>query len=322
MDIEVFTPRELMVVLGALRHVATVNARFTQAEKDLIEGVARIHGMELDAERLEPVAYEQVARVVLDPHRRKRAVQLAIVTALVEGTPSPETGESVRRFARALGLDEGGLDVLYELSQGRALLARVDMTRRIGRFLRNTREAPGFLDIALPLIGIGNDDPVLAHRYRALGNCGRGTLGRAVFDHYVHNGFEFPGTARGVPAFAAFHEIGHVLSGYGTDPRGELNQAAFQAGFARKDGFSFLLFGILQFHIGLRIAPLGDHRQGLFDVAQVLEALERGAACQVDLGAGFDLFRNKGRSLEEVRSELGIPRRQRLGYAARRAGGM
>jgi hypothetical protein len=34
-----------------------------------------------------------------------------------------------------------------------------------------------------------------------------------------------------------FHDVGHVLAGHPTDARGEIQQAAFQAGFTRKDGF-------------------------------------------------------------------------------------
>jgi hypothetical protein len=103
-----------------------------------------------------------------------------------------------------------------------------------------------------------------------------------------------------------FHDLGHVLSGYGTDPQGEIQQAAFQAGFARRDGFSFLLFGILQFHIGLRITPVANGYVGLFDVPLVLDALHRGASCKVDLSEGYDVFANKDRSLNAVRAELGI----------------
>jgi hypothetical protein len=36
-------------------------------------------------------------------------------------------------------------------------------------------------------------------------------------------------------------------------------------------------------------------------------AVERGAACKVDLGAGFDLFAYADLPLERVRAELGIP---------------
>ena len=104
-----------------------------------------------------------------------------------------------------------------------------------------------------------------------------------------------------------FHDLGHVLSGYSTDPQGEIQQAAFQAGFARRDGFTFLLFGILQFHLALRITPVAKGYRGLFDVPAVLTALHRGAACKVDLTEDYDLFANKDRSLETVRAELGIP---------------
>jgi hypothetical protein len=104
-----------------------------------------------------------------------------------------------------------------------------------------------------------------------------------------------------------FHDLGHVLAGYGTDPQSEIQQAAFQAGYARHDGFSFLLFGILQFHIGMRITPVARGYEGLFDVPLVLTALARGAACKADLSEGYDLFANKDRPLDEVRDELGIP---------------
>lgn len=90
-------------------------------------------------------------------------------------------------------------------------------------------------------------------------------------------------------------------------PEGEIQQAAFQAGFARRDGFAFLLFGILQFHLGLRITPVAKGYAGLFDVPRVLTALARGAACRVDFSQGYDVFSNKDRLLDDVRRELGVP---------------
>jgi len=304
MDLKVFAPEELPVVLRALRHVASANGRFTESERALIEGVARIHQAAIIADALEPISFEEVARVVVDPHRRKRAVQLAIVMALVEGTPSPDTEGAVRALATALGLDEEGLAVLYEMTHGRALVARFDMFRRVGRFVRSRPDFPGVARMALSVLGMGGSDRPLAARYRALGRCAPGTLGRAVHDHFVSNGFKFPGERGGLPL--VFHDLGHVLAGYGTDPQSEIQQAAFQAGFARRDGFSFLLFGILQFHLGMRITPVAKGYQGLFDVPLVMQALGRGAACRVDLSDGYDLFADQDRPLEEVRAELGI----------------
>jgi hypothetical protein len=305
MDLKIFPPHELTAVLRALRDVAVTNDRFTEAERALIEGIARIHGREIDADSLEPISFHQVSRVVTDPHRRKRAVQLAIVMALVEGVPDRAAERDVAGLAQALEIDEAGLEVLYELTHGRAMLARVDMIRRAGRFIRNAKGFPGAPQMALTMLGFGKGNPDLAWRYRALGSCAPGSLGRAAYDHFVDNGFAFPGEPGGIAM--AFHDVGHVLSGYGTDPQGEIQQAAFQAGFARRDGFTFLLFGILQFHAGMRITPVAKGYRGLFDVRLVLQALHRGAACKLDLSEDFDVFENKDRPLEQVRAELGIP---------------
>lgn len=305
MDLKVFPPRELGVVLRALRNVASANDRFTDAERALVEGVARIHELDVSADMLEPISFAEVANVVQDPHRRKRAVQLAIVTALIEGAPSQVTEREVRKLAAALGIDEQGLDVLYEIAHHRGLIARADMFRRVGRFIRSANDFPGVLRLALPMLGIGGGDPALAATYRAFEHCPPGSFGRAFYDHFLDNGFGFPGEMGGITM--VFHDLGHVLAGYGTDPQGEIQQAAFQAGFARRDGFSFLLFGILQFHIGMRITPVAKGYTGLFDVPLVLTALHRGAACKVDLSEGFDTMGNRNKPLEQLRAELGIP---------------
>jgi hypothetical protein len=304
MDLRIFPPRELYAVLGALRNVALTNQTFTVAEHALIEGVARIHDAELRADDLYPLPFAEVARIVTDPHRRKRAVQLAVVMALVEGQPSVATQAAVQDFATALEFDAAELEVLYEMAHGHALTARFDMFRRFTRVIRGVPGFPGVLSFALPVLGLSHDDAT-ADRYRALAACAPGTLGRAYFDFVRKNDFKFPGEAGGLPLI--FHDLGHVLAGYDTDPQGEIQQAAFQAGFVRSDGFTFLLFGIMQFHLGMRITPIARGYEGFFDVPRVLEALRRGAECRVDLTQGYDLFANQDRPLDAVRSELGIP---------------
>jgi len=98
-----------------------------------------------------------------------------------------------------------------------------------------------------------------------------------------------------------------VLSGYGTDPEGEIQQGAFQAGFIRTDGFSFLLFVIIQFHLGIEVTPIADAQTVLFDVRKVLPAAERGAACRDDLSAHWDHWALAELPLDEARARLGIP---------------
>src|SRR4051812_2405111 len=109
MDLVVFSEREILVVLRALRGVASASGALTQHEADLIEAVARLHGVTVDAHALTPIPPSEVASVVTDAHRRKRVVQLALVTALVEGTPGAETERAVAELARELGVDDTGV---------------------------------------------------------------------------------------------------------------------------------------------------------------------------------------------------------------------
>jgi hypothetical protein len=306
MDLEVFPSQELSAVLRALRAVASANDAFTPAERDFVQTLAHMHGAAIDVDALTPISGDELASVVTDPHRRKRAVQLAIILALVEGDLDGRTERAVQRFAAALGIEEQGVRVLYDLSHGHTLLARVEMLRRVRKGIADVSGFPGFFETALQALGVSAEDPALAARYEALGALPEGSFGRAFHAHYRENGFPFPGEKRGVSA-VVFHDVGHVLSGYGVDPEGEIQQAAFQAGFRRSDGFLFLLFGVLQFHLGLRITPVAKGQRGLFDVKRVLRAAERGARCRVDLGQGFDLFAHAAMPLERLRADLGIP---------------
>jgi hypothetical protein len=309
MDIAIFEPRELPLVLGALRDVALTNDVFSEAETQLLEGLAKLHGQELRASDLPRVSLASLASVVTDPHRRKRVVQLAIITSLVEGQPGEAGSRAVSELARALDVDDQGLRVLDRVTHDRAMLARFDMVRRVQRFVSHNG-GPSFLRVAVPtLLGLGQDEQ-LAARYQALADLPAGTFGRGLYDHFRAHDFALPGEKGGLPELMLFHDVGHVVSGYDVDPQGEIQQAAFQAGFARNDGFVFLLFGILQFHIGLRVTPIARGEHGFFDVPRVLEALSRGAACKIDFSDHFDFFRYAPESLDTLRSRWGVPARR------------
>ena len=69
---------------------------------------------------------------------------------------------------------------------------------------------------------------------------------------------------------------------------------------------TFLLFGILQFHLGLRITPVAHGQHGHFSVPDVLRALARGAACRIDFSDHFDFFRYAAQPLAALRAEWGV----------------
>ena len=64
----------------------------------------------------------------------------------------------------------------------------------------------------------------------------------------------------------------------------------------------FLLFSILQFHLGLRFTPLAAAERGMFDVPKVLKALARGSAYTMDFSDHFDFFRHAPELLATLRA--------------------
>ena len=306
MDVIVFTETELSVALGAVR---AVDPYPTAAQDDFLRAVARLHGLHLDPPALRRPSLEETAASIVEPRQRMRVLELAIVMSTIDGEVTAIPTANVSSLARALGFDERATRTLREVSHHHHLLTRIDLTRRLGgRLVKNAWREEGWGGIQRlrgPILNVA-EDLTLAARYQALADCPSGSLGRALFDHYRAHDFRFPGERGGMPEQGVFHDLGHVLSGYGTDAEGELQQAAFQAGFVRCHGFSYLLFGIVQFHLGVKVASITDGEHGVFDVRRVLEALARGAGCRVDPSEDFDLFRHASRPLDEVRSELGI----------------
>ena len=311
MELAFLKPEQVPVALAALQSVAHGNGRLTEPERTLLELVAEMHGTRADLASLPEPDPVTLAAQVVDPHQRKRLVQMAVVMATVDGDVTPVQERTVRAIAEALEVDEAALKVLHGLVNDSKLLTRVHMMRRLmGRFVGEVREAEGLKGVRKfmgPLFFGGGEDHEVAWRYKQLGLLPEGTFGRAYWEFCTSRRFAFPGEPHGLPERMVFHDFGHVLSGYDTDAEGEVQQGAFQAGFTRTDGFSFLIFVIVQFHLGLKVTPIAAPRTGLFDVRKVIRAVERGAACRDDLSARWDHWAWVELPLEEVRERLGVP---------------
>lgn len=110
-----------------------------------------------------------------------------------------------------------------------------------------------------------------------------------------------------IPALPSLtRDCTHVLSGYGTDPDGEVQVACFSAGYRRQDPFIFVFFVLLQFHAGIRMTPITKARTGFFDPEKALIALQCGAAMNVDLTDGWDYWPVMGEQVEELRRRYNI----------------
>jgi hypothetical protein len=310
MDLVVLRENEVPYALRALRDVVASNGKVTAAERRFIEVIAELHSTKVQVDSLESIDPSHVARVITKPHQRKRVVQLAVIAAMVEGDVTDAEAAAVQKLARALEVDERSLKVLRESAGNHRLLTRFDMMRRImGKVGSQAYAEEGLAGVHKIIAGFAGkgEDAEVAWKYKSLGLLPEGTLGRTFWAHCTQRKFSFPGERGGIPERLVFHDFGHVLAGYDTDPEGEIQQGSFQAGFIREDGFAFLMFAVIQFHLGMKVTPVADAETGLFDVAKVMRAAQRGSECKVDLSDHWNPFAVVHLPLEEVRSQYGIP---------------
>ena len=142
-------------------------------------------------------------------------------------------------------------------------LARRSFARDTFREALREEGLAGVWKMVGPMIGRAQDADT-ARRYNDLGTLADGTFGRAYWDFIVSNKFGFPGEHNAVPERGVWHDMTHVLAGYGTDAEGEVQNVSFIAGYRREDPFFWLFTIALQFHMGLRVFALFTAPNGPF----------------------------------------------------------
>jgi hypothetical protein len=311
---ELLTPPPELVSYGlrAMKTVALASGGFDTQERALIDAAQRWLGAELDVDALEPITPEELAGVLLDPKLRRQLVFGLLLLSLADGEASREEADAVESFARALEVDAHEVTTFRRLAEGRLLLARLDVLRRFWvrpLIMQHAREGGvRWVVKAMAAFAGLREDTELADRFRALADYPEGTLGRAYADFILTNGFSFPGEKGSAPEPIIFHDLSHVLSGYGTDPAGEICVTAFSAGYRKEEPFTFLLFSMMQFNLGIGLTPAAPATKHEFDAPRTLTALRRGARMNIDPSDGtWDYWPDMASSLEMVRAKYGVP---------------
>jgi tellurite resistance protein len=306
-------PAQAVIALRAMKTVALADSRYDADEHALLRAAAKALEVEVDVATLAPTEPDLAGDRIRDPKARERIVQAMILMALMDGEVTPSEVAAVERFAAALRVDEPRVKNLRQLAEGQFALMWADLARR--SFARDifvdSLKRDGFAGlwrIVGPLVGRARD-PDLARRYNDLGQLDEGTFGRAYWQFIIDNDLGFPGEPRSVPETGLWHDVTHVLAGYGTQPEEEVLVVSFIAGYKKDDPFFWLFTIALQFHLGIKVSPYSPPMKGLFEPDLVLGALERGAACGVDLSHDWDPWPHFPRKLEDVRAELRIPPR-------------
>ncbi|MBA3465386.1 MAG: hypothetical protein H0T46_35975 [Deltaproteobacteria bacterium] len=305
------------VVLRCLRMVAVASRGLAESESELLAAAASVLRVKVPHGELEPIEPAAAGEVLADDAHRTRLIEVMMLMALMDQTIDPEELAVIDRFAKAWSIDEPRLKNLHQFIDGHHMRMKLDLLRRGFFGTRVVKEAwekaglKGVWKAIAPRFGMATD-PDLAWKYKQLGLLPEGTLGRTYWEHCTERRFAMPGESHGFE-WQVVHDIGHILGDHGTDPTGEIEQAAFEAGFMRRDPF-FLIFSVtMMFHLGVPV--LGDDYLGLhtgaFDARRAARAYERGLATKVDI-TEWDFWPHVARPLDEVRAELGIPPRAPL----------
>lgn len=302
--------------LRAMRQLALARGEFGTASRALIAAAQRqVLHTDLDVDALPPIGPEELAAAFRDPALAHQFVQGMTVVSLADGPPTTAQARLMASYARALGVDEPAVRVLSELANHHTVLFRLDFMRRshIADMLKGAVHRDGFLATARSFAAFRGlrEDPAVAARYKALERLPKDTLGYAFWRHCSENGFAFPGEPFGFPEAGVYHDFTHVLSGYSTQPEGEVQIGGFTAGYKKHTPIFVILFVILTFSAGINVTPVDQPvslgilaQEGLAD--RFFVAVERGSRVPIDLSDGWDHWAWVDKPLDEARAALNI----------------
>ena len=282
----------LMIVRGLLG-AADLGSGPTEEQRGIIQSLAAGY-LDVDGtiDAVAPCSPDELAAVV-DETDRHRVIDLLILVEFCRHPSDPAQADKAELYINALG----GHDL--------AIVARDVQTGHRERVMEDwARFGDG-----VPRLRSEDDGEVISE-LRSLQYCPPGSLGRALFDFYRELDVPFPGETNGGDVSLAFHDVTHVLTGYGTTPPDEL---ALQALLTAAGGFdhhfsglvaSLALFESAAFEISGFVPKEGAlNRPGAAD--ELADAFRRGAACTGDIST-VDLFDRKDEQLASIQREFAL----------------
>jgi hypothetical protein len=264
---------------------------------------------------------------------RSRAVQFTLLCALVRNPLPQDVADSVTELARALGVEEGMVDVARDFAAGSLGLAVVDFQRNgyTGTWDEHQAAAAVHSSRDLGAWEFCVDDPELADRWAALEHLPPEAIGRKVWEMYRARGFRFPGAPGSAPPLLAQHDWVHVLADYGTTVESEVEVFGLIAR-ANDDMHAFSLLAMV---ISLFETGMLEHGAGLFDASpghfsgtpgmadRLADAMRRGARCHDEVTGSdsvdflaLDWFSVAGSTCEELQARFNLPDKSEAAKAA------
>lgn len=310
MDFMLPSPEQGLYGLRALKTVGMADGALDQSEIAMLHAARELTGATCDIDALEPIEPDALAAAITDAQLRWQLVSAMVVMSMVDQDADEREIERIEAFARALRVDNNAVATARHLAHDQMLLVRFDIVRRfwaVEKIVQNIRER-GLRALweTIQAARRKYENPELAARYQALAALPPDTLGRAYYESMRENGFPLPGEPGAAAETITYHDMTHVLGGYGTTPDEEILVASFSAGFRKKNPMSFILFVMCQFHLGIPIAPGVPPERGLFDPRAVLQAVRRGAAMNVDLSDDWEYWPVIDQPVDALRKRYNI----------------
>ena len=314
-----FDPQHALAGMRAIKAVVSTEGPMLDVQRTAMQLAQQyVLHVEADIDALAPIAPEELAQVFTDPAERRQLVQVMCGYVMLGQQLTPPYLAAIRRYARALDIDDPAVDQLHYLMDDHITWLKFDFRRRglIGDVIKQAYRDDGLRGAARTVMQIvgHHEDPALAARFDALGHLPEGTTGRALWRFYTDRGFVFPGHKHGTPLPLVTHDLVHVLTGHDTDVLGEVRTLAFQSGFKRDKPLMFLFLLLYATHLGVDMVALAPGVSSMRDffarpgvLAEVFQAYARGAAMTVDLLDGrFDVWSVLDLPLAEVRARFNV----------------
>ncbi|MFN7172147.1 MAG: hypothetical protein ACK4P3_05110 [Fimbriimonadaceae bacterium] len=301
----VFTPEAAADAVSAMKQVADP---VTDADRITIQAAWHyLYGQQTPLNVDFLPAFDPTA--ITDPAQKELIAQACAIMPFVDGKLNTEKEKRAVEIAQSLGIHEQFVQVLMELANHH-LHAVIGCMIRENMISLNDGPMPDEDTMQFFLPYRDKPDPAFAARHEALAQLPVGTLGREYHAFYKRNQFAFPGEPNGLCIeFAHPHDTTHLLSGYDTDPHGELLVSTFTAGMHPLNPIEgHILPVIFSWHLGIKLNDIAKSTTGAFDPKDFWKAWSRGRQVTTDVfQKDWDFWSACERPLTELREEYGVP---------------
>ena len=309
-----WTTAEAKLVLQAIKNVGTAGGvlKLPPIILDMMEAIqTHVLHSDIDLQNLAIIPPIQYPELISNPDQREQLIQMLVLIPYVDMTVDARMVGVVDDFAEFLQVNPQTLRDLHQVRDNHLRRLLLDYGRRsMGEFLRldsPSKFVRGIISAIHQAIG----DPTVASRYQTLQDYPEGSLGHSFFHWYRDRNWALPGEHKSTSELLVNHDCCHILGGFNTDTRGEMNVAAFQAGlFTDGFGFESLLEVMLDFHLGKSFSTTNSllpPETGKFIPDEAMAGYEKGLACTMNLIQDFDFWEHADQQVTELREQFHIP---------------